>query len=590
MKVLGIKISKQALAISVIAFLALSKTPTKTTNTNTISGGTGTGPGTGSGTGTGTTTPTTPSVPVPVPTIPVSVFPDVFANVAVETIADTFSPEQFSAGEIATSYDSILGMNIPDWIVTLQTDLSKVYKAKNVTLKSRGIWGSVDTVHQTEGTEWNFFLNPETGQPFENNYNTRKNVNLNLWESPLLLEQRMNAWGNHFLDMQNKTETEIYNIAKEVAGSNFFGGWFKNETKKNIGLVNLDLEGFTDSIVPLRIQLKFFKTLCESIKGIAHAMYLDPIKTELGYLSTKGYPDENGVVNVADINPAYVTKENIDGVNYNLADSVNLAPVIEISHWGETTYEGFFDGQRNCTAFGANSNIEHYLARVVSLGEKNYSYLKSIGREKLLFLMPKVICDRGGYDLEGWQYANANRKGGGPKIRLTQYLPRDFVFKEELGTFFSGCNLHEWNRPVTGLISDCMNGFDAAIDLLKTPKNFQDGNTPKSAVDMRRGGTFDLWKTKYKLTGETEYRQEKGYQLKDNKDNLLARTLRLGNLVAYCIINPYNVATKLSGTIATSGSGYRFVKEFAATDWKSCYPAQPERKDYIFGIEKMEVL
>ena len=585
-KLFGIKISKTMLFLAlglIVAYLSQQKKATKTTGSSfggtTGTGGTTTGGTTGTG-GTGTEGGTGGTGTT------VASFAGIPASVVVEMAYDTFSPEKFSETVYPTYFDANLGMNLPNWIVTLHTDLSKVYIDKSVDMRKRGIFGSVDShLHNVEGTEWNHFINPDTGQPYPNNYNTRKNINLNTWSSSLPLERKLQASSVELNDWDTASEQTLASRGQELVRSTEFGDWYENG-KKSTGLVNMDWENNYEGGFNPRKALRFIKSACDNLKGIFQAMYLHPLNSDLGYLTENGYPQSDGTWNPAHINPIFTSVQNLDGINYKAFDSANLAPLLEMSHYGETCFEGFFDGVRNLTAYGSNANIEHYLARVVSHAEKNFAYWNANGKD-LIFIQDKMICDRGA---SGWKFSDGNRKGGGAKNTFSQYLTRDMAFKSTMAVFFSGCHKHEWNRPKTGINADCYNGFQFALNLLGTKKTLSGGSF--SAVDMRvkKFADFALWSSQYKFAGETQYRKEKGYQLKDNKDNLLVRTMRLGSKVAILVINPYNVATKFDLTVAAIGGGYHLEKTFNSTNWQSCYPAEPTRKDYIFDIFDMQPL
>lgn len=512
----------------------------------------------------------------------VTVFPATLSNVPLERSAETFSPNLFPNTIYPTSLNKNLGFYLPNWIVTLHTSLSKVYKQKRIPLRNRGIWGSVDYhVHQNEGTDWNFFINPDQGKPFPNNYNTRKGVNLNTFSSSLPIEQRLQAGGTDLNGWDNKTEADLDKMGREIARSTEFGDYFIGGKQRN-GMVTFDWENNYENGINPRKALRFIKSACDNLQGIFQAMYVHPINPEVGNLTTNGYPNANGVVNQRDINPIYTNQVNLDGVNYRVTDSENFAPLLEMSHYGETTMHGYNDGVRTLNAYGSNANIEHYLARVTSMAEKNYSYLQSIGKD-LCFIQAKLICDRS----SGWQYQNGSRKGGGEKKPFTQYLTRDQAFKSTMAVFFSGLHFHEWNRPIPNLNADAYNGFQFALTLLGTRKIFANGEK-LSAVDMRTSqAEFQLWKSKYKFAGENNYRQEEGYRLKDNTDNLLVRTMRMGNKLAIIVLNPYNVASKFKVTVACTSGGKSIEKTFTEADWQSCYPNEA-RKDYIFDIIEMK--
>jgi hypothetical protein len=513
----------------------------------------------------------------------VSTFPATLSTVPVERNLDTFSPNLFPNVVYPTSFNKDLGFYLPNWIVTTQTTLTKVYKQKKIPLRNRGIWGSLDWhEHANEGTDWNFFIDPDKGRAFPNNYNTRKGVNMNTFSSALPIEKRIQAGNVDLNNWDAKSEDALAKMGRELARSTEFGDYFV-QGKQRLGLVNMDWENNYENGVNPRKALRFIKSVCDNLQGIFQAMYVHPINAEVGNLTQNGYPNANGTVNQGNINPIYTSVENLDGVNYRVTDSKNFAPLLEISHYGESSMHGYNDGIRTLNAYGRNANIEHYLARVVSMAEKNYFYLHSIGKD-LAFIQSKMICDRGA---NGWQYTDGNRKGGGNKDRFTQYLTRDQVFKTVMSVFFSGLHYHEWNRPVSNLNSDCYNGFQFALNLLGTRKKF--GNNENiSAVDMRTPqAEFHLWKTKYKFAGESNYRQEKGYELKENTDNLLVRTMRMGNKLAILVINPYNVASKFNVTVACTDGGNNFEKTFSASDWQSCYP-NDARKDYIFDIVEIK--
>ena len=512
----------------------------------------------------------------------VSTFPATLSNVPVEKKTDTFSPNLFPDVVYPTSFNKNLGFYLPNWIVTLQTTMSKVYIQQKIPLRNRGIWASVDwTEHSKEGSDWNFTINPENGRNYPNNYNTRKSVDINTFSSALPIEKRVQTAEVDLNNWDTKTENNLAEMGRNVARATQFGD-YNLSGKQRIGLVNLDWENNYENGVNPRKSLRFIKSVCDNLQGIFQAMYVHPIISEVGNLTKNGYPDEKGVVDFSHINPIYTSVQNLDDVDYRVTDSENFAPLLEISHFGETAMHGFNDGVRTLNAFGSNANIEHYLARVVSMAEKNYSYLHSIGKD-LCFIQAKLICDR----QTGWQYKDGRRKDGGMKNKFEGYLTRDQAFKSTMSVFFSGLHFHEWNRPMPNLNADCYNGFQFALNLLGTRKKMSN-NENVSAVDMRTlQSEFHLWKSNYKFAGETSYRQEKGYELKDNTDNLLVRTMRMGNKLAILVINPYNVATKFNVTVACTNGGKNFEKSFSASDWQSCYPDYA-RKDYIFDIVEMK--
>jgi hypothetical protein len=512
----------------------------------------------------------------------VAEFPATLSTIPIEQSPDTFSPDKFSTVVYPTTFNKKLGFYLPNWIVVLHTDLSKVYKKKRIPLRNRGIFGSVDwREHNIEGPEWNRTADPNNGKPFPNNFNTLKSVNLNTFSSTLPIEKRLIGGTIELNGWDAKSETDLADLGRNFAHGTEFGDFYI-KGKQRTGLLNMDWENNYENGGNPRKSLRFIKSVCDNLEGIFQAAYVHPVVHDLGNLSEKGYPDANGVVNPKHINPIYTKRENLDGVDYGVIDSDNFAPVLEISHFGETTMHGFNDGIRTYNAYGNNANIDHYLARVTSMAEKNYSYLHSIGKD-LCFMMAKLICDR----VSGWKYPDGNIVGTGRKGIISHYLTRDQAFKTVMAVFFSGLHFHEWNRPLPNLNADCYNGFQAALNLLGTKKQFSETDKT-SAVDMRTTeAEFHLWKSKYKFVGEKNYRQEEGYKLKDNPDNLLVRTMRLGNKLAIVVLNPYNVATKFNLTVACTSGGMSIEKNFTEADWQSCYPNEA-RKDYIFDIIEMK--
>ena len=513
----------------------------------------------------------------------VNTFSPALSKVPLETVPDMFSPEKFANTTYPTSFNKDLGFYLPNWIVTMQTDLSKVYVQKRIPLRSKGIWGSVDVmVHHKEGPDWNFFVNPMDGKFYGGGISPRTGVMLGTFNSALPIEQRLQFTMTDLNNWDKKTEAQIAQMANEVVRGTAYGDHNK-PWKQTIGMVDFDWENGYENGTNPRIALRFIKSACDNLQGIFQCMYVHPVSMDLGYLTKNGYPDANGIVLPAYLSPIYKAVENLDGIDYRVTDSKNFAPLIEVSHYAETTMHGFNDGIRTFNAYGPNSNIEHYLARVASACEKNYFYMHSIGKN-LMFVQAKLICDR----VNGWQYPDGAVQGDGNKtLPFARYLTRDQAFKSTMAVFFSGLHLHEWNRPRLGMNSDTYNGLQFALTLLGSRKIFST-KEKLSAVDMRTPqAEFHLWKSKYKFAGETTYRQEEGYKLKDDTDNLLVRTMRLGNKLAIVVLNPYNVATKFNLTVACSSGGFSIEKKFTESDWKSCYP-NDARKDYIFDIIEMK--
>jgi hypothetical protein len=282
----------------------------------------------------------------------VSTFPATLSTVPIERNPDTFSPNLFPNVVYPTSFNKDLGFYLPNWIVTTQTTLTKVYKQKKILLRNRGIWGSLDWhEHANEGTDWNFFIDPDKGRAFPNNYNTRKGINMNTFSSALPIEKRIQAGNVDLNNWDTKSEDELAKMGRELARSTEFGDYFV-QGKQRLGLVNMDWENNYENGVNPRKALRFIKSVCDNLQGIFQAMYVHPINAEVGNLTQNGYPNANGTVNQGNINPIYTSVQNLDGVSYRVTDSKNFAPLLEISHYGESSMHGYNDGVRTLNAYG----------------------------------------------------------------------------------------------------------------------------------------------------------------------------------------------------------------------------------------------
>ena len=216
-------------------------------------------------------------------------FPATLKNIAVERNNDTFSPNLFADVIYPTSFNKDLGFYLPNWIVTLQTTLSKVYTQKRIPLRNRGIWGSLDWhEHNNEGSDWNFFIDPEKGRAYPNNYNTRKSVNMNTFSSALPIERRIQSGNVDLNNWDSKSEVDLAKMGRELARSTEFGDYFV-PGKQRLGLVNMDWENNYENGVNPRKSLRFIKSVCDNLQGIFQAMYVHPINAEVGNLTKNGY-------------------------------------------------------------------------------------------------------------------------------------------------------------------------------------------------------------------------------------------------------------------------------------------------------------
>jgi hypothetical protein len=503
------------------------------------------------------------------------IFPNMFQSITPETVNDTFGAEKFMTltypsglvrGTFPKTFNSDLGFNLPNWINILHTDMSLIYKNKGYNvIDDFGYLGSTDIrKHGVQGIDWQLF-------PWGN------------FVTALPTERRVETYlGTLVHDFLALDDAGVIQKGFEIANNTDFGNIVVGGKTQRV-YTSVDSEGAgEDGSAGIRKPLLLFKTIFENTIGIVSYMYGTPIQSDLGYNTNgNGYADANGDVPSSMINPLFRDTENFNGVPYKLINSRGLAPHGEISHYGESAYGNYNDGVRQLTVFGASANNEHYLARVVEHNEKNYYAYKKLGGADLVMFQNKSICDRGS---TGWKYADGNRQNGGTKASFTGYLKRDQVFKSQMASFFSGVHTVEWNRPPLGVNSDSQNGIEEARTLLNTEVIFSPTERI-SALKLRTGAfEFSLYNAEYKLEGETNFRKERGYELKDSQDNLLVRFMKKGNYMIVFICDPYNLATKKNLTVRWG----TFEKTFTTADWASCY-ADGSTKDYIYAIYNLSV-
>jgi hypothetical protein len=501
------------------------------------------------------------------------IFPNMFQTITPETVNDTFGAEKFmtltypsglARGTFPKTYNSDLGFNLPNWINILHTDMSLIYKNKGYdVIDNFGYLGSTDIrKHGVQGVHWQLF-------PWGN------------FVTALPTERRVETYlGTLVHDFLALDDAGVIQKGFEIANNTDFGNIVVGGKTQRV-YTSVDSEGAgEDGSAGIRKPLLLFKTIFENTIGIVSYMYGTPIQSDLGYNTNgNGYADANGDVPSSMINPLFRDTENFNGVPYKLINSRGLAPHGEISHYGESAYGNYNDGVRQLTVFGASANNEHYLARVVEHNEKNYYAYKKLGGADLVMFQNKSICDRGS---TGWKYADGNCQNGGTKASFTGYLKRDQVFKSQMASFFSGVHTVEWNRPPLGVNSDSQNGIEEARTILNTEVIFSQTERV-SALKLRTGAfEFSLYNAEYKLEGETNFRKERGYELKDSQDNLLVRFMKKGNYMIVFVADPYNLATKKNLTVRWG----TFEKTFTSADWASCY-SDGSTKDYIYAIYKL---
>lgn len=508
------------------------------------------------------------------------------SNIPIETEPNKFSPQLFPLTIYGTILQNELGFELPKLIVSLHTTYSEIYKNLGVDYTKRGIWESVDVhTHKQEGTQWNFFED----EYYQNNISTRTQIDRTTWVTNLPINKRYFSYGGDLSRAKFESLTsaeQAYNLGRSVAHADEFGKTLVNGINEIGGNV-IDWETNYENGERWDIGIPFVWGACKHIKGLFKAMYLWYAYPDD---SSRGYP-VNGEIPTADINPLFVNTVAYNGETLDLKTLKNLYPLIEISRQGEENFpEGYNDGVRVISHFGANKTARHYLKRTVAIAEKNYFGWRKTGN-KFIGLQAKTVCDTG---TMGWQYENGTRPDGKQKARFSQYLDRDKAFKSTLAAVFSGCHIHEWDRPdfSQNNIIDGYNGLEGAREILG--HKFDVNGTQLSFVDLRDNEAyFPLWEVMYKMTGETNFSIIEGCNLDSSVNQLLPRVMTSGKYICVFICDAYNTANNHNITVKYQNEAYRFEKAFDSADWHSCYPRPsidaPKRYDYVFGIYEMSV-
>jgi hypothetical protein len=536
-------------------------------NIPTLTGGGGTGTNT---TGTGTT-----GTGFDLSTIPVS------------TVANKYAPNLFPVTTYGTtSHSDLGGIELPKFMVTLQTDYSINIKEMGIDMNKLGIMGSVDwRIHSEEGTHWN----RKEEEFYVNDINTRTGVNRNSWSTSLPFAKRLFGFGGDLSRATFEamtTSQQAFNYGQGVGRTSEYGRIVING-QSEVSIFNTDWETNYENGERPEIGIPFVWGVCKSLKGLYQAMY---IWQSFPDNSVNGYP-VNGVIDPQYINPLFKLTANLNGETIDLKTLNNLAHGIEVSRYGEENFDNLYDdGFRVIQHFGTGKNTDHYLEKTISIAEKNYWYNRSIDN-KFVFCQPKIICDRGS---TGWQFANGSRPDGKAKQPFSLMLNRDKVLKSVIGCFMSGVHVHEWNRPdlTLNMVGDGMNGFLGALTVLGS--KFNVGGVELSAVDLRDNNAyFPLWEVMFKMDNETNFKIIEGCNLDSSTDNILVRVMTNGKYIVVFACDAYNTASVHGFTVKHQTTNFKFEKAFTNDDWKSCYPRPAgdttKRYDYVFGIYEMSV-
>lgn len=525
------------------------------------------------------------------------IYPSYGADVPVDNTANVWNVQLFPDFVCPEYFRTEIQDNAPNFMVVLHSGVDKRFYQLGASMKNKGITGSGFTLknnglvglesvnREVECSEFIYFVNPNDGLPWAGGINTRcGNSNVNDFVTSLAYNKRLRfqsvtsdvSWWD------NASETDLKNLGENVAFASYFGNLNVNG-KYEVLYTNFDWEVGYESGTNPRKGLRFLKSAVRGVRGFVAGMYVNPI-LQIGYLTAGMYPDALGVFGAGLINPLFsVQTESYEGEIFKLLDEPNFIPLIEISHYEETSFdEGFNDGVRVLTAFGNVANREHYLSRVIGLTEIEYFYMRANGRKDNLGMQAKNVCDRGAFS----QYSDGSRPDGLPKRSMKHYLTRSQALQSTLMTFMSGAyHLNIWDSTLVDAHSlDSYNGIIAALAVLNYKKDFGSG-VVKSATDLRPNAEFELWETEVSYDGGTTWVKQKGLDYQSSASNLPVRVARVADKLIVCACRAYNVEPTAC-KVRYNKNGFNFVHDITSADFKSCEP-NSTRKDYYFNILKM---
>jgi hypothetical protein len=98
---------------------------------------------------------------------------------------------------------------------------------------------------------------------------------------------------------------------------------------------------------------------------------------------------------------------------------------------------------------------------------------------------------------------------------------------------------------------------------------------------------FNRWNTEVSYDGGQTWQKHKGIELKDSKDRLPIRVVYTQDgYIGVFACRPYNVEPQ-SCMWRVNINGTYYSGTISASDWKSCYPEQPNRKDFYLSLTKV---
>ncbi len=514
---------------------------------------------------------------------------NVFLSVPKEVNINTFSPEKFPSTTIPMVEDTYLQREMPTFLMTYE-GYNDIWINKNTSSFSKGFFSKRISFNNctdiwVEGC-------PGTYESFVSAlpYNERFHMGI-----------LGNTFSNSFIT-GSPTET-VYQAGKDYAGGPFGRGDTINN-KTNFAIYSVDVEtglevGGNDNDSAKLASM--FAGMGDAMSGYTLAIYVISLFT-YGHEIEQRYPNQDGSWNILmqsdeypdiyyGLSKVWTNPFILNGETKYLKDYKNVLEVEEVAHYsedsfeqGEVLYNSSNQPLRTINHFGVTNDpsglngysVRHVISRGVCLVETANAFAKSQNRD--FVSMFKVMCDRG--DLYYWR--DHTKYIDVPYPRYV--MPRNIAFSTVLFTFMSGARgWHFWGSP-----SECyLDGYNGVIGASTYIFNKYNINGNQiSLADLKPNLIFNTWNTEQSYDGGNSYVKHKAIDWKKSMNYLPLRTAYTND--GYVVVfasRPYNVEPLSCKWKVTIG-GTVHTGDITSSDWQSCYPEHPDRKDFVFKIIK----
>jgi hypothetical protein len=542
-------------------------------------------------------------------TIPISTstYTNLWMNVPLETVNDKFSPELWPNVQVPQIYDSYLGRDIPTFFVSTEMPQSFF---QNIDQQLKGIWTSNNQYNLEPCLDRWPNIAWENGCP-DKSFET--------------FVSRVPPTRRGFFQYPNSTEyyntqplINIYNDGYSRVGNYGLGDQING--RANVFCSSLDVEigqvnGGNDADGNKMRALA--KGMSDRIAGFHIGIYLSPLFTYGNFNwaryptkpdGTYDYPKSTGNPMILSANGQSLAINTLFGMSGPSGDQSNWHIKETKNFLSCEALEGKFESglDENMQLFDAQGtlkhtvkhfgnqyddsgatgyNVQHVLARAIHLTETDAYFGELQGRK--VSSMFKCVQDAGGVgELAGYVWSDHTLFNPDEKGSSRGYLPRHLMFEGGLNLFFSGVyNWHIWDLgAVTGSYMDGYNGVMGAINYIFRKINV--GGQDVSLASLRPNLKFQRWKTEVSYDNGATWQTHNGIELRENANRLPVR-IAYTNDGYICVLacRPYLVEPQAcKWRVVINGNTYS--GNITASDWQSCYPAEPTRKDFYINIIK----